>query len=241
MNRLALINVSTIASVLALSSVAHAGEEGMGTERVFTVSLDGALGTYIDSQYHDDTTMMDVTKTVTQMQYFLGVRGLIWDEDKTTPLDHTPGLWIDMQFGWIANSGAPSDAGFGDDGGGGILMNMKLSGPWRIINSKHMKLGAGIGFGFGLQMGLPAGADRPFGALAADAFLLAVMETKLGGLKSVFEGEYAAGSGYNEERVYGRVGLGRWAVGGMLVAGQAGINYLQVGVNIGRSWETGKD
>jgi len=151
-NRLSL----TLGCLASLGSVAHADDAGMGAERVFTVSLDAALGTYLDSKYQDPATMMDVTETVTQMQYFLGLRGLIWDEDKKTPLGHTPGLWVEFGAGWIAAANAPMDAGFGDEGGGRLLINMKLSGPWQLYKSKHMSLGAGIGFGFGMQMGLVA-------------------------------------------------------------------------------------
>jgi hypothetical protein len=223
-----------LAAALALPAMARADFKGAEDktpvkEGTFVFSLDYSLGTYLDVQYKDEMDV-DVTDTVTQSTYAFGMRGTMYDWTKKTPLGSVPGIWFEANIGWIA-AGQPG-AEFGDDGGGGILWNTRMAGPWKILHTKNLKFGGGIGFTFGIQMGVPAQIRGEY-MLAMDAFVMGVAEVKLGGLKTMFEGEYAIGTEYDEQRLYGHVALGKLTIGGQFILGQADVDYFQVGVNLG--------
>jgi hypothetical protein len=232
------LSIRVVLSVgLLLPATAFADEDEApppAKEGTFALTFDYSLGTYLDVPVENEgggTT----NQTVNQGIYAVSFRGTSYDWTKKTPLGAVPGVWFDFNIGWI---GAGQDgAGFGDDGGGGLLWNTRLAGPWKIFHSKNLKIGGGIGFTFGIQMGLPAQIRGEY-MLAFDAFVMGVAELELGGLKTMVEGEYAAGSDYNEQRFYGHVAVGKFAVGGQLILGQADIDYFQAGVNLGFRWNS---
>ena len=219
-------------AVLAIPAVAVADDDPPNKLTTAMVSLDYALGTYVDVT-HKDAAGMDVTETLNQTRYAIGVRFEIYDWTKTTPLGATPGLWFDAQLGFIAGDDRASGDKKIGDGGGGPLWDLRMSGPWKIFDTKRLRLGAGIGFRGGLELGLPAGTNRVDDFLALDASVMAIADVQLPKVKVMIEGEYAVGVGYVEQRAYGHVAFGHLALGAQLTVGQADINYFVFGLNLG--------
>jgi len=240
MTRIALS--SLVATALAAApTLAHADDDEATPVKEGTLifSLDYLLGVYPGAAVADGMgTGGTIMEDVTQSSYVMGFRGTMFDWTKKTPLGAVPGVWFDLAVGWNGSTGEGRE--FADEGGSGLIWNSRMAGPWKIMQSKNLKVGAGIGFTFGIQMGMPGGTGRVMEAFAFDAFAMAVAEVRLGGLKTMFEADYAVGVGYNEQRVYGHVALGKLAIGGVFLLGQADTNYTQIGVNLGYRFNTEK-
>jgi hypothetical protein len=202
--------------------------EDEGTARYLLLgSFDYLMGFFPDAHYEDASGNLQ-THSLRQSYYAVSGRLLHSDSAVSTPLGAMPSVWVDINLGYI--SGA--DGIDSSDADGGILWNIRLAGPWQLVRRGGTKLSAGVGFTMGVQAGLPAGL-RSMGLLAFDAFVMALAEFDLGGVKALVEAEYASGAGYNEQRAYGHVALGKLAIGGVLFVGQSTTNYFGFGASLG--------
>jgi len=226
-----LITGCALAALGVLGRPAFAEDDPTKTETLL-ISLDYALGTYVDTVHRDGTTDMDVTGTVTQARYAIGIRLELYDWRNKTPLGTVPGIWFDGQLGYVAADSFSGDRS-GTAGEGGPLLDLRMSGPWKLLDTPHLRLGAGLGFRGGIEVGAPPGTGRLSDAFAFDASVMAIADLKLSKATAMIEGEYAAGVGYTEQRLYGNVGLGWLALGATLTAGQADVNYVVFGLNLG--------
>jgi hypothetical protein len=125
----------------------------------------------------------------------------------------------------------------GIPGEGGPLWDLKMSGPWKLLDTEHLRLGAGIGFRAGIEVGVPPGTGRLEDALALDASVMAIADLKYSKITALIEGEYATGIDYTEQRLYGNVALGALGLGATLTVGQADVNYVVFGLNLGYRWD----